>query len=304
MSTGQVISLSLIVLFGAVGNYLLLPHRHGKAKTRTVYTVGATLAGLGLMGILTLLSVPSDWLGGLFFYIFAIGAIGGGILSVTSRDPVYSALWFAAVVISSAGLFALAGASFLAAGTIIVYAGAIIVTFLFVIMLAQAEGRADYDRTARSPGIAAFTSFLLFWCLLSVLVPLAVRKPGEARSIDRPEAPIPASRMIAELQLTDTLAVTRTLQQSQPATNLLKMPNPAKLPDTTATTDDASKKDLPDLVDKPNVAGLGEALYTNYLLTVELAGSLLFVALIAAIAITNPKRHAASRPGINPTAKS
>ena len=80
--------------------------------------------------------------------------------------------------------------------------------------------------------------------------------------------------------------------------------NPAKLPDTTATTDGTSKKDLPDLVDKPNVAGLGEALYTNYLLTVELAGSLLFVALIAAIAITNPRRHAASRPGISPATKS
>ena len=76
-----------------------------------------------------------------------------GLLTVTSRNPVYSALWFASVVLSTSGLFLLADAPFLAAGTIIVYAGAIIVTFLFVIMLAQMEGKADYDRAARSPGL-------------------------------------------------------------------------------------------------------------------------------------------------------
>ena len=82
---------------------------------------------------------------------------------MTSRNPIYSALWFASVVLSTAGLFLLAGAQFLAAGTVIVYAGAIIVTFLFVIMLAQMEGKADYDRAARAPAAATFTCFLLFW---------------------------------------------------------------------------------------------------------------------------------------------
>jgi NADH-quinone oxidoreductase subunit J len=47
--------------------------------------------------------------------------------------------------------------------------------------------------------------------------------------------------------------------------------------------------------EKPNVAGLGEALYADHLVTVELAGSLLFVALIAAVLITNPGRPI--RPG-------
>ena len=89
----------------------------------------------------------------MFLYVFGIMAIVGGLLTVTSRNPVYSALWFASVVLSTSGLFLLADAPFLAAGTIIVYAGAIIVTFLFVIMLAQMEGKADYDRAARSPGL-------------------------------------------------------------------------------------------------------------------------------------------------------
>ena len=42
--------------------------------------------------------------------------------------------------------------------------------------------------------------------------------------------------------------------------------------------------------EKPNVAGLGESLYTDHLVTVGLAGVLLFVALVGAVAITNPKR--------------
>ena len=87
----------------------------------------------------------------MFFYIFSAAALVGGVLTVTSRNPIYSALWFASVVLSTAGLFLLASAPFLAAGTIIVYAGAIIVTFLFVIMLAQMEGKALYDRAAGPP---------------------------------------------------------------------------------------------------------------------------------------------------------
>ena len=42
--------------------------------------------------------------------------------------------------------------------------------------------------------------------------------------------------------------------------------------------------------EKPNVAGLGESLYTTHLVTVGLAGILLFVALVGAVAITDPKR--------------
>jgi NADH-quinone oxidoreductase subunit J len=51
----------------------------------------------------------------------------------------------------------------------------------------------------------------------------------------------------------------------------------------------------PSGAEKPDVAGLGESLYSDHLVTVELAGALLFVALIAAVAITGPKRPI--RPG-------
>ena len=150
MSTGQVILATMVVLLGAGGSYLLLPHRHGMTKTRTAHAAGAVLASLGLLGFLTFWSPPGPFLSGLFFYVFSIAAVAGGLMTVTSRNPIYSALWFASVVLATAGLFVLAGGQFLAAGTVIVYAGAIIVTFLFVIMLAQMEGKAVYDRSARA----------------------------------------------------------------------------------------------------------------------------------------------------------
>ena len=123
----------------------------------------AGLASLGLLVFFPFCSPPGPFLAGLFFYLFSIGAIVGGLLTVTSRNPIYSASWFASVVLSTAGLFLLAGPSSWRPAPIIVYAGAIIVTFLFVIMLAQMEGKAPYDRAARAPGSATFTCFLLFW---------------------------------------------------------------------------------------------------------------------------------------------
>ena len=91
------------------------------------------------------------------------------------------------MVLSSSGLFLLSQASFLAAGTVIVYAGAIIVTFLFVIMLAQMEGKAIYDRAARLPFRATLTCFALFfaviWSILQVDGPPSrVNKPARLLS--------------------------------------------------------------------------------------------------------------------------
>lgn len=176
MSTGQIVLATLVILLGSGGSYLLLPHRHGAGKSRTVHAAGAVLASLGLIIFLTFFSPPSPFLAGLFFYLFSIGAIVGGLLTVTSRNPIYSALWFASVVLSTAGLFLLAGAAFLAAGTVIVYAGAIIVTFLFVIMLAQMEGKALYDRALRAPAIR--NVYLFSAILVSSLHTRSASSPG------------------------------------------------------------------------------------------------------------------------------
>ena len=273
MSISEIIFTTMMVVLAGWGAYLLLPHRHGTAKSRTVHLAGAALASLGLLGFLTFWSPPGPFLAGLFFYLFSIGALVGALLTVTSRNPVYSALWFASVVLSTAGLFLLAGAQFLAAGTVIVYAGAIIVTFLFVIMLAQAEGKAGYDRAARAPATATFTCFLLFWCLLYMLGSLRTESPKPG---DPARAQVTSERKLVRSSNLGTFFLVPSLHPAGPVLQ--------RAQHLTSSLRDASG------AEKPNVAGLGEALYSDHLLTVELAGALLFVALIAAVVITNPKR--------------
>ena len=69
------------------------------------------------------------------FYLFSISAIVGGLFTVISRNPVHSVLWLILAFISSAGLFVLLGAEFLAMLLMIVYVGAVAVLFLFVVMM-------------------------------------------------------------------------------------------------------------------------------------------------------------------------
>jgi len=71
----------------------------------------------------------------LFFYVFGIIAIVSGLMMVLSRNPVHSALFLIVTFFALAGLFILLEAHFLAAIQILVYTGAIMVLFLFVIML-------------------------------------------------------------------------------------------------------------------------------------------------------------------------
>ena len=69
------------------------------------------------------------------FYAFSTVTIGSGLLLTLSRNPVHSVLWLILAFLSSAGLFVLLGAEFVAMLLIIVYVGAVAVLFLFVVMM-------------------------------------------------------------------------------------------------------------------------------------------------------------------------
>ncbi len=69
------------------------------------------------------------------FYLFALSAVTAGLGVVISRNPVHSVLWLILAFLSSAGLFVLLGAEFVAMLLIIVYVGAVAVLFLFVVMM-------------------------------------------------------------------------------------------------------------------------------------------------------------------------
>lgn len=153
MTQGTLLFLIASVAFLGLGTFLLLPHRHGKVRPKLWHYGGAALAAIGVLMMAGLWVSPTDIFAALFFYGFGLIAMGGGVLMITSKNPIHRALWFAMVVLSTSGLFLLAGAQFLAAGTIIVYAGAIIVTFLFVIMLAQSEGQCFMTGSPSHPGV-------------------------------------------------------------------------------------------------------------------------------------------------------
>src|SRR5207248_9683368 len=92
----------------------------------------------------------------------------GGMM-MTQKNAVDAALSFALVVLSTCGLYLLQAAPFLMAATIIIYAGAIVVTFLFVIMLAQQEGVSNADQRSREPFLASLAGCILLASLLCVL---------------------------------------------------------------------------------------------------------------------------------------
>jgi NADH-quinone oxidoreductase subunit J len=71
----------------------------------------------------------------LAFYLFAVIAIAGAAMVISSRNPVHSVLFLILVFFNGAGLFLLLGAEFLAMILIVVYVGAVAVMFLFVVMM-------------------------------------------------------------------------------------------------------------------------------------------------------------------------
>src|SRR5438034_5926178 len=161
----MLLAIVLPIILGLIGVYLLLPRIR---PYPTIWGAGASGLALLLAGFTLIrggMAVPEN----LLFYCFSAIAIVTGTMLITQRNPVHAALSFALVVLSTCGLFLLQAAPFLMAATIIVYAGAIVVTFLFVIMLAQQTGWSDADRRSREPFLASVAGFFLLGTLLYVL---------------------------------------------------------------------------------------------------------------------------------------
>jgi NADH-quinone oxidoreductase subunit J len=83
------------------------------------------------------------------FYYLAAASVASAVLAVTRRNPVHSVLWVLALFLHVAGIFLLVGAEFLAAVQVVVYAGAILLFYLFFLML------VDMPREVAGPRFAA-----------------------------------------------------------------------------------------------------------------------------------------------------
>jgi len=258
---------------GAIGLYLMLPRERAP-----LVRLGGLLGAMALAGFfLFLVRAASDAMpagGGrppIYFYLFSAIMIAGAVGVVCQPRPVYAALYFVLVTLAGAGMFVLLLAEFMAIVLIIIYAGAILVTYVFVIMLASQGSTGGavvapaYDRRASSACSAVLVSFVLVGAILQVLLPahgntLAVR----AAAAD--------PMMAASIQEDLSSAVE---------------PAPATAPSNlTATTQAGVTADTRTVLPAPsNVQLVGISLYSRYSLSLELAGILLTIALVGAVII-------------------
>jgi NADH-quinone oxidoreductase subunit J len=99
----------------------------------------------------------------ILFWILSALALGAALFMVTSKNPVYSVLWLIVVFFAISGHYILLNAQFLAIVNIIVYAGAIMVLFLFVIMLMNlnADNEPQKNKWLKIAGVIAGGCLLL-----------------------------------------------------------------------------------------------------------------------------------------------
>lgn len=95
------------------------------------------------------------------FYIFAISTVTGALFTVVSKNPVHSVLWLILAFLSSAGLFVLLGAEFVAMLLVIVYVGAVAVLFMFVVMMIDVDFAELRGKMARYVPIAGLIATVL-----------------------------------------------------------------------------------------------------------------------------------------------
>ena len=129
-----------------------------------------------------------------FFYVFTAIMVLAALLVVFSRQPVYSVLSLLVVMFCLASLFVMLGAYFVAALQILLYAGAVLVLFLFVIMLLNLSPEAlKRMRLFTARGIGTLAALVLLGMLITLYVrsnqagsfPLPNEASGKVESIGR-----------------------------------------------------------------------------------------------------------------------
>ena len=123
-----------------------------------------------------------------FFYAFALLTLGGGILTITRRNAVHSAISLIVSLLGVAGLYLLQHAEFLFAVQIVLYVGGIMVLFLFVIMLVNLDQAAKERQFNRAVDWWRWRRWRR-WASRSAISSIAGRTLSRRRS--RPRCPRP-----------------------------------------------------------------------------------------------------------------
>lgn len=177
LSPGVLLSGGVTAL--AVGLWLLLPRGQSGGRERFARWVGSFL-GLAALAAFVLTGRRLGSIGeeGVFLVVSLVAVISAAA-TIVSRSPVYAAIWFALSLAGVAGVLLVLGAQFLGVATIVVYAGAILVMFLFVLMLAQPSGLAPYDRVSSEPFLASVAGAVLLGLLSLSIGRMSAGEPTE-----------------------------------------------------------------------------------------------------------------------------
>jgi NADH-quinone oxidoreductase subunit J len=262
---------------GAVSLFMMMPRRGLNLAVLGAILGAATLGGLWLW-LARGFEDDGERLGGgmVWYYVFSALAIGSAARVITHKRPVYAALWFVMVVLASSGLLLVLMAEFMAFAMIIIYGGAILVTYVFVIMLASQSGEGPageevgptYDRIAREPAAAVFAGFVLLAMLLAVA--FQPMRPN-------PAAAAPSDETIVATVLTERAASRR--EQGDAGPNRIAVGDPGEL---------------------HNAERIGLDLFQSHPLGLELAGVILLVSLVGAVVIARQRVELEERLGTEP----
>lgn len=153
------------VLLAALGLWWLLPGQPLPQKRLGWLPI---LVAVGLFA--SHLRPLGTWLDGATASVFSLLTLISAVAAITMRKPLYCALWFGMTVLGTAGLILYSGAQFLAVATVVVYVGAILVTFLFLLMLDRPDGREPQDSMSWSPLVSPIIGLTLVGILSACLV--------------------------------------------------------------------------------------------------------------------------------------
>ncbi len=266
------------------------------------------LAGIAWILMLVVRASPfaSDELGPIgLMCLCAIVSVAAAVRVITHHRPVFSALYFVLVVVSGAAIYVLLAAEFVGFSLVIVYAGAILITYLFVLMLAQQSpedvGASDaiaYDRIAREPAGAVFAGFVLIAVLggsvFSVHDSSASATADQGRAVSQAWSDLAAMpRLLLDQARRVDPTVIAVVPRQDGSAITVKADHSAIISVQRAPSSESGESTpaLPaDLVLPPsllpdNTARVGMALVTRFPVSLELAGIILLMAMLGAVVL-------------------
>ena len=274
---------------GAIGLYLLAGGVKG--PVRGLGTLIA-LGGLAWLMTATFNSIEGPLETSILPLIFGVIAVMGGVRVTTHRRPVFAALYFVLVVVASCGMFLTLHAEFMAFALLIVYAGAILITYLFVLMLAQQSptdgtdaGSTWYDRTPREPAIALLACFILLSSLVQAMTDQDARanviatagkttQAGQVAWTDLDRMPRQLERVAKEVEPTTESVLGGITFDGTNAQVEVKL-----------TTGEQKTLTLPAESVPTNTQTIGLALVSDFPVSLELAGVILLMAMFGAVVL-------------------